>query len=57
MRTLVNIKSGGRSRLSGVVHGIVLLTILMGLGVYAAQIPLAVLAGILISVILVVVIL
>ena len=50
MRTLVNIKSGGRSRLSGVVHGIVLLTILMGLGVYAAQIPLAVLAGILISV-------
>lgn len=50
MRTLVNINSGGRSRFSGVVHGIVLLTILMGLGVYAAQIPLAVLAGILISV-------
>jgi sulfate permease, SulP family len=50
MRTLVNINSGGRSRLSGVVHGLVLLTILMGLGVYAAQIPLAVLAGILISV-------
>lgn len=50
MRTLVNINSGGRTRLSGVVHGIVLLTILMGLGVYAAQIPLAVLAGILITV-------
>ncbi len=50
MRTLVNINSGGRTRLSGVVHGVVLLTILMGLGVYAAQIPLAVLAGILITV-------
>jgi sulfate permease, SulP family len=50
MRTLVNVNSGGRTRLSGVVHGIILLTILMGLGVYASQIPLAVLAGILITV-------
>ena len=50
MRTLVNINSGGRTRLSGVVHGLVLLLILLGLGVYAAQIPLAVLSGILITV-------
>ncbi|MBC8285409.1 MAG: SulP family inorganic anion transporter [Nitrospinae bacterium] len=50
MRTLVNVNSGGRTRLSGVAHGIVLLTILMGLGPYASQIPLAVLAGILITV-------
>ncbi len=50
MRTLVNINSGGRTRLSGVVHGLVLLLVLMGLGVYASQIPLAVLAGILITV-------
>ncbi len=50
MRTLVNINSGGKTRLSGVVHSGILLLILMGLGVYAAQIPLAVLAGILITV-------
>lgn len=50
MRTMVNIKAGGRTKLSGVVHGIVLLAILMGLGVYAARIPIPVLAGILITV-------
>ncbi|MBC8287158.1 MAG: SulP family inorganic anion transporter [Nitrospinae bacterium] len=50
MRTMVNINAGGFTRLSGVVHGIVLLTILMGLGVYAAKIPIPVLAGILIAV-------
>jgi SulP family sulfate permease len=50
MRTVVNINAGGCTRLSGVVHGIVLLTILMGLGVYAARIPIPVLAGILITV-------
>jgi len=50
MRTLVNINAGGLTRLSGVIHGVVLLVILLGAGVYAAQIPLAVLAGILITV-------
>ncbi|MCB0395816.1 MAG: SulP family inorganic anion transporter [Flavobacteriales bacterium] len=50
MRTVVNVKSGGRSRLSGVVHGVLLLVILLGAGRYAAEIPLAVLAGILITV-------
>lgn len=50
MRTVVNIKSGGKTGISGAVHGLVLLAILLGLGQYAAQIPLAVLAGILITV-------
>lgn len=50
MRTLVNVNAGGKTRLSGIVHGALLLFILLGAGVYAAQIPLAVLAGILITV-------
>jgi len=50
MRTLVNFNAGGQTRFSGIVHGLVLLIILLGAGVYAAQIPLAVLAGILITV-------
>lgn len=50
MRTVVNIKSGGRGRLSGVIHGVVLLAILLGLGPLASHIPLSVLAGILITV-------
>jgi SulP family sulfate permease len=50
MRTLVNINAGGRTRVSGIVHSLLLLFILLGAGVYAAQIPLAVLAGILITV-------
>lgn len=50
MRTVVNIRSGGKTPLSGVVHALVLLLILLGLGRYAAQIPLSVLAGILITV-------
>ena len=50
MRTLVNIRSGGRNRLSGVIHALVLLAILLGAGKYAALIPKSVLAGILITV-------
>ena len=50
MRTLVNINAGGKTRLSGIVHSLLLLFILLGAGEYAAQIPLAVLAGILITV-------
>ncbi len=50
MRTLVNVNSGGKYRISGVVHGALLLTILLGLGAYAQHIPRAVLAGILITV-------
>mgnify|MGYP000556526560 FL=1 len=50
MRTVVNINSGGKTRLSGVIHGLALLIVLLGAGAYAQLIPLPVLAGILITV-------
>lgn len=50
MRTVVNIKSGGQTRLSGVVHSLLLLLIILGLAKYVSLIPLSVLAGILITV-------
>ncbi len=50
MRTVINIKSGGRGRLSGVVAGLLLAGILLGLGRLVGHIPNAVLAGILITV-------
>ncbi len=46
-RTAVNIRSGGRTRLSGVIHGIVLAVIVLAFAPLAGQIPLAALAGIL----------
>jgi SulP family sulfate permease len=50
IRTVVNIKSGGKTRLSGMVAGLLLLIILLALGPVASQIPAAVLAGILVTV-------
>ncbi len=50
IRTLVNIRSGGRTPLSGATHALVLLAIALGLGPLAAHVPHAVLAGILIKV-------
>lgn len=50
IRTVVNIKSGGKTKLSGMIAGIVLLIILLALADIASQIPAAVLAGILITV-------
>ena len=50
MRTVVNIRSGGKERLSGMIHALVLLAIVLGLSPLAAQIPHAVLAGILVKV-------
>lgn len=50
IRTVVNINAGGKTRLSGMIAGILLLTILMVLGPIASRIPAAVLAGILITV-------
>ncbi len=50
MRTLVNIRAGGHGRASGVIHALVLLIIMLGAGTYAALIPKAVLAGVLITV-------
>ena len=48
--TVVNIKGGGVTRLSGIIHGVFQLVALLGLGSLAAYIPLSVLAGLLISV-------
>ena len=50
MRTVINIKSGGTTQISGMVHSIVLLLIVLFFAPLASQIPLAVLAGILIKV-------
>ena len=50
MRSVANIRSGGRTPISGVLMSIVLLGTLVGLGPLAEKIPLAVLAGILIKV-------
>ncbi len=50
MRTVVNIKAGGRTRLSGMIHALFLLAVLLGLGKATAHIPMAALAGILIKV-------
>ncbi len=50
MRTVVNVKSGGTTKLSGVIHALLLFLIVLGLGRYVAYIPLAALAGILITV-------
>jgi len=50
MRTVVNVKSGGRTQLSGMIHSLLLLSILLGLGSLVKYVPLSVLAGILITV-------
>ncbi|MBO7493769.1 MAG: SulP family inorganic anion transporter [Bacteroidales bacterium] len=50
MRTVVNVKSGGRTQISGMVHSLLLLAVLLGLGSLVRYVPLAVLAGILITV-------
>ena len=50
MRTVVNVKSGGRTQISGMVHALFLLAVLLGLGSLVKYVPLSVLAGILITV-------
>ena len=50
IRTVVNIKSGGKTKISGMIAGLFLLIILLSLGPIASQIPAAVLAGILVTV-------
>jgi SulP family sulfate permease len=49
IRTIVNIKGGGRTRLSGVVHGLFLVAVLLGLSETVGLIPHAVLSGILVA--------
>ena len=50
IRTVVNIEAGGKTKISGMISGIVLIVIILALGPIASQIPAAVLAGILITV-------
>jgi SulP family sulfate permease len=50
MRTVVNVKAGGRTRISGIIHALVLVLILLMFGSQAEKIPLSVLSGILIKV-------
>lgn len=50
IRTVVNINAGGKTKLSGMIAGIMLLIIMLLLGPVASKIPAAVLAGILITV-------
>lgn len=50
MRTVINIKSGGETRLSGIFHSLTLLVIVLFLAPLASKIPLSVLSGVLIKV-------
>ncbi len=50
VRTVVNIRSGGSTPLSGMTHALILLLMLLFFGSLAEQIPLSVLAGLLIKV-------
>ena len=50
MRTVVNVRAGGLTPISGALHAVVLLAIALGAGDFAKYIPHAVLAGILIKV-------
>lgn len=50
MRTVVNIRSGGRSAVSGMIHAVVLLAVALGLGSVVAMVPTSALAAILIKV-------
>jgi SulP family sulfate permease len=50
IRTVVNITAGGKTRISGMIAGLLLLIIMISLAPVASQIPAAVLAGILITV-------
>ncbi|MCG6871728.1 MAG: SulP family inorganic anion transporter [Gammaproteobacteria bacterium] len=50
MRTLVNIRAGGRTPVSGMVHAVGLLVLALGLGEVVSRVPTAVLAAILVKV-------
>ncbi len=49
-RTATNVKNGGRTPIAGIVHAITLLLIMLFVGKWAALIPMATLAGILVVV-------
>lgn len=47
VRSAVNVRAGGRTPVSGVLHGLLVLLVTVALGRYAAMVPMATLAGIL----------
>ncbi|MEO6851996.1 MAG: sulfate permease [Mucilaginibacter sp.] len=49
-RTATNIKNGGRTPIAGIIHALVLFMILLFVGKWAAYIPMATLAGVLVIV-------
>ncbi|MEO1311484.1 MAG: SulP family inorganic anion transporter [Pseudomonadota bacterium] len=50
MRTVVNIRTGGMTKISGMIHSLILLAVVISLAPLAERIPHAVLAGILVKV-------
>lgn len=50
MRTVVNVRAGGRTPVSGALHALILLALALGLGPVVAHVPHAVLAAILMKV-------
>ncbi|CAH1001245.1 hypothetical protein LEM8419_02144 [Neolewinella maritima] len=50
MRTVINVQSGGKTKISGIIAGVFLLLVLLGLSGIVSYIPNGVLAGILITV-------
>lgn len=50
MRTVVNVDAGGKTRLSGVIHGLFLAAVLLGLSGLLQHVPRAILAGLLVTV-------
>lgn len=50
MRTVINVKSGGRTKLSGIIHSLTILCAMLFMAPLVSQIPLALLAGILMKV-------
>lgn len=49
-RTAVNVKSGGRTPVAGIIHALTLLAVLLAIGKWATLIPMSCLAGILVVV-------
>ena len=47
VRTMVNIRAGAKTKLSGIIHGLILIIVMLFLGGFASHIPLAALAGVL----------
>ena len=48
-RTAVGVKSGTQTRMTAIIHSVVLLVVVLALGNYAALVPLSVLSGILLN--------